>query len=152
MKYKTQIKGQCHCWNLKYTLSSNNKLSDFQWRICQCSFCTSHWANWASDPLWKLDIKIQDKDLVNKYQNRNSISDSISELTADFYVCKGCWVLTLSVSNINWNEYAVFNLNSSEHAKRFADNFINTDFEWESLEERLERREKNWIWDVLINK
>lgn len=150
MNYKTQIHWQCHCWNLQYTFYSNKNLDDFQWRKCKCSFCISHWANWLSDSDWKIEIQILDDSLVSKYQNKNSLSDKITRLTADFYVCKNCWVLTVAISNINWNNYSVFNLNSSEYSKLFADNFIKTNFDWEILDERLTRRSKNWTKNVIF--
>ncbi len=142
MKHKTKIQWQCHCWNIKYDFLTNLEIHEIVWRKCQCGLCLKHWANWTSDPNWKLEISIKNEENIKKYNFWYS--------TADFYFCKGCWVLAFAVSNIKWKDYSVLNLNSTANPRVDPKEFVNTNFDWESSEWRLERRKKNWIWEVLF--
>ena len=66
----------------------------------------------------------------------------------DNYVCGSCGVVPLVTSDIEGGLYAVVNVNTFEGIDRAELDESPTDFEGESTEGRLARRQRNWIPEV----
>ena len=87
-------------------------------------------------------MKISDASLIRKYVFGTG--------TAEFYVCARCGVLTFAASRIDGREYAVVNVNTFEDAADVTLISRATDFEGETVAQRLARRKRTWIPNVVI--
>jgi hypothetical protein len=81
-------------------------------------------------------LAIGDEDQLNRYR--------FGTKTADFHVCRTCGVMPITTSSIASTRYAVLNIqtfNSVDHGR-----FVHrtTDFEGETIESRLARRQQTW--------
>ena len=136
------IKGQCHCGNLAFELAWEGDPPEIPARACGCSFCTKHGGIWTSNPRARLAVAIADPTLVSKYQHGTR--------TATFYVCSRCGTVPLVTSEIANRLYAVVNVNTLENVEPSWLRRAAADFEGETVESRLARRQHNWIPDVHI--
>ena len=139
-----EIKGQCHCENITYTFHWPGDERSIPVRACSCSFCTMHGGVYTSHREGELHAKIQDDRLLNRYRFGTS--------TADFYICARCGVVPFVVSEINDHQYAVVNVNTFTNVDRAIFQKAVTDFDGETTENRLERRERTWIPSVAIDR
>ena len=135
------INGRCHCGNIEIEFTHSHQ--DIAVRACSCDFCLMHGGVYTSDPNGSLRINIQDNSLVNKYRFGTG--------TADFYICSRCGVVPAITSMIGSNLYAVVNVNAFQDIDTSGFAKAITDFEGEATVERLNRRTRNWIPDVMIN-
>ena len=110
-------------------------------RTCGCTFCRKHAASWTSRQDWELNARLLDASLVSKYRFGTN--------TAEFYICSSCGVVPFAVCDIRDRRYAVVNVNT------FTDNVTlvpsSTDFDSEEIDDRIDRREHNWISNVQIS-
>ena len=136
------IKGQCHCGNIAFELAWDADPPEIPARACGCSFCTKHGGVWTSNPRARLAVAIADPALVSKYQHGTG--------TATFYVCSRCGTVPLVTSEIANRLYAVVNVNTLENIEPSWLRRAAADFEGETVESRLARRQRNWIPDVDI--
>ena len=136
------IDGKCHCGNITFTLEWAGSSAELQARACGCSFCTKHGGVWTSDPKSVLSVTVRDAALVSKYV--------FGTKTATFHVCSRCGGVPLVTSAIDDRLYAVVNVNVMENVDRSKFRRASSDFEGESIESRLARRQRNWIADVRI--
>lgn len=144
MKNKNSFKGSCHCGNVSYDFVTSQNIPDLGIRKCDCSFCTKQGNRYISDPEGELRISYANSDLVQRY--------AFGTKSADFLVCKTCGVVSIAVSEIGGNEYGIVNVNTLENAEHFSRHSKMMSYDDESLEERLERRKKNWIGKVVYTK
>jgi len=68
--------------------------------------------------------------------------------TADFHICTRCGVVPVVTSEIDGKLYAVVNVNTFENVDPSLLRRSSATLDEESGEERLERRQRNWIADV----
>ena len=69
--------------------------------------------------------------------------------TSDFITCKKCGVLSIAVCEVGNSTKAVLNIKSMlEHD--FSSDPVQTNFDNEGVEGRLERRNKNWTGKVVF--
>jgi hypothetical protein len=101
-----------------------------------------HGAVYTSHPDGRLHARIHDPATVNRYH--------FGQKTADFFVCSGCGVILFATSVIDGNEYAVINVNTFENVDRSELTSSVTNFNGESVGDRLARRKRNWTPDVTI--
>jgi hypothetical protein len=137
------IVGGCHCKNIVFELEWPGATPDIVARACGCSFCVKHGGVWTSNPGAKLSVTVRDAEVVSKY--------AFGTQTATFHVCSRCGAVPIVTSEIASRLYGVVNVNTfdkfdSARLRRQA-----ADFEGEELEERLARRQRNWIADVRIS-
>ncbi|WP_270933506.1 hypothetical protein [Falsiroseomonas oryzae] len=64
--------------------------------------------------------------------------------TADFHVCLGCVAMPAVICSIDGSRYAVVNASTFDGVERSDLIEAATDFEGETTEARLERRQRNW--------
>ncbi len=112
-------------------------------RRCGCSFCVRHNASYTSHPEARLSVQIADEELVSRYL--------FGTRTAEFHVCARCGVVPFVTSNIDGHEYAVVNVNAFENTSALKLRSSVSDFEAETLADRLQRRKRTWIQDVSIS-
>lgn len=131
------IHGGCHCGNIRFTLRWPETEGAIAVRACSCSFCVKHGGVYTSHPEAGLDVEIADPARVERYR--------FGTETADFHVCRSCGVVPVVTSTIEGRLYAVVNVNSFEDVDRSELVPSVADFDGETTESRLARRQRNWI-------
>jgi len=137
------ITGGCHCENIRFSLEWPASTREIATRTCGCTFCRKHGGTWTSHRDAKLNAQAKDNALVSKYR--------FGTETADFYICKRCGVAPFVVSRIDNNSYAVVNTNSFDPSDAYTFSNMSTDFDGEGTDDRLNRRQRNWIQRVDIS-
>ena len=135
-----RIDGACHCGNIRFAFFRPGAERTIPVRACGCSFCRKHGGVYTSHPQGRLEVAIADESDVQRYR--------FGTETADFLVCRRCGVVPLVASEIEGRLYAVVNVNSFEGIDRSELDQSPTDFEGETTESRLARRQRNWIPQV----
>jgi hypothetical protein len=88
-------------------------------------------------------LVIGDEDQLNRYR--------FGTKTTDFHVCRACGVMPITTCSIASTRYAVVNIqtfNGVDHGR-----FVHraTDFEGETIENRLARRQQTWTPEAMIS-
>lgn len=131
------IAGSCHCGNIALALRWPGNPAEIPARACDCSFCTRHGGIWTSAPDAELDVTVRDPALVTRY--------AFGTRTADFHVCSRCGVVPLVTCSIGGRLFAVVNVNTLEDRVRTRARTAPARFEGEAVDDRLARRQRNWI-------
>ncbi len=139
---KRPIAGRCHCGNIAFTFFWPGSGPVIPVRACGCSFCRKHGGVYTSHPQGRLEVKIADDSLIERYR--------FGHETADFHVCRRCGVVPVITSEIEGRTYAVVNVNAFEGVDRSELAEAAADFEGEDPGGRLARRQGNWIPEVEI--
>jgi hypothetical protein len=134
------ISGGCHCGNIKFSLRWEPEPAQIPARACTCSFCTKHGGVWTSCPTGSLKVTVADRSLVSKY--------AFGTKTADFHVCSRCGVVPVVTSGIGGRVYAVVSVNAFEGVDAALLSRASASFDGEGRDDRLSRRQRNWIPDV----
>ena len=135
-----ELRGSCHCGNVEFTLFTEISAGDLVARRCSCSMCRRHGASYISDPGARLVLRYGDPSLLSVYR--------LGHGTAQWIICSRCGVLTAVLCEIDDRLRAVVRVQSMVgHAFPVE---VPTDFEAESIAERLERRARNWIGTVEV--
>ena len=137
-----QVKGQCHCGNIRYELEWPDDGGEIPVRECSCTFCVKHGGVWTSHREAAVAVSIHDDAIASKY--------SFGTKTATFHVCARCGAVPLVTSEIEGHVYAVVNVNTfhgvdRQGAGRLSFSRASTNFDGEDISDRLERRKRNWI-------
>lgn len=140
----TTIRGGCHCGNIGFELQWPESQTEIGIRKCGCTFCQKHGGAWTSHPDARLAAGIGDPSQVSKYRFGTG--------TADFYVCSTCGVTPFVLSEIDDRLYAVVSVNAFGDVGGFSFSETSTDFEGEDTGSRLDRRKRNWISRVRIDR
>lgn len=136
------LRGSCHCGNVEFTLFTEKSADDFTPRRCSCSMCRRHGASYISDPDARLTLRYRDPALLSVYRFGHG--------TAQWIICSNCGVLTAVLCKIDDRLRAVVRVQSMvDHTFRARE--TPTDFEGESVAERLERRARTWIGSVAVS-
>lgn len=139
--YSNTLEGKCHCGNIHFTFGTNKAIEEFIPRACSCDLCKQHGAVYVSDPDGHVSLHFENKDQVTFYR--------FGHKTSDFIICKECGVLMMALCEVGGSVRAVINKTPMLN-HNFPTEQIRTDFESESPEERLARRQKNWTGSVEI--
>jgi hypothetical protein len=136
------LKGSCHCGNVEFTLLTQESEQSLAPRRCGCSMCRRHGASWISDPEARLELRYRDRSHLSVYQ--------FGHATSRWMVCARCGVLTAAICRIDGRLRAVVRSQAMiDHV--FSASELPTDFEGESVENRLARRARTWIGSVTIH-
>lgn len=139
----TTYHGGCHCGVIRYAITTSKTENPLTPRMCNCTFCQRHGVFGISDPDGKLRVEISDRDAINRY--------SFGHKTAEFLICKVCGVAPVVLSTIDDQLYSVLNGRTVDQPWPFnLAEVPEMDFEAENREERLIRRKRNWIADVVL--
>ena len=131
-----RIHGSCHCGNIRVTLDWPDPVPTIRARACGCGLCTKHRAVWTSHPDGHFDLWITDDSQVTQYR--------FGTKTADFHICLICGVIPVVTCTIGGTQYGVINVNTFDDVDRSQLVETATDFEGETTENRLARRQENW--------
>jgi hypothetical protein len=134
------ITGSCHCGNLTYTLDWAPDPTEIPARACTCTFCSKHGGVWTSCPAGRLRVSVKDPAQVARY--------AFGTETADFHVCRQCGVVPLVSSHIDGRDYAVVNVNTFDNVDPALLRHASANLDGESVDDRLARRQRNWIGSV----
>jgi hypothetical protein len=137
-----RFSGGCHCGNLGFELVWPLDGDELAARACGCSFCTKHRGAYASHPEARLEVVVRDPDLVSRYRFGTG--------TAEFWVCARCGVVPVVTSTIDQITYAVVNVNTFAEADPVTFRTAVTTYDDENAQERLDRRRRTWIRDVVV--
>ena len=136
------IRGKCHCGNIEYRLLWPDSEKALAVRACGCTFCRKHGGVYTSHPDAQLSARIDNAALLNKY--------AFGTQTAEFFVCTRCGTVPFVTSTIDGAQFAVVNVNTFENVDSAELESSQTDFDGESVDERLGRRKRNWIPRVAV--
>jgi hypothetical protein len=136
------IGGKCHCGNITYQLEWPVADKVIAVRACGCTFCTRHGGVYTSHPDATLSARVADEGHVNRY--------AFGTETAEFYICTHCGAVPFVISTIDGTQYAVVNVNTFENVDPSELDASASDFDGESVADRLARRKRNWIGRVRI--
>ena len=134
-----ELRGSCHCGNLRYTLAWPGEPAAIPARACTCSFCTRHGAVWTAHPDAALAIEVADSAAVSHY--------AFETKTAEFLVCTRCGVVPVCTSRIDGRDHAVVNVNTFDDPS-VAIEQVPASFDGEDEASRLQRRKQRWIGSV----
>ncbi len=137
-----EISGRCHCGNISYDFLSPLAKTELPLRSCDCSFCTRQGALYTSHPQGKLRVRINAADSVHYYRYGSE--------TAEVLLCTVCGVFPLITCDIDEHLYAVLNANSINGLHIERDRLKQIPHVPHSPEEMLQKRQENWIGDVVI--
>lgn len=137
-----EITGQCHCENIRYEFLWPLNEGLIPVRACGCTFCQKHGGVYTSHPQGELLVQIDDRERLNRYR--------FGTRTAEFFICTNCGVVPFVTSTLDDRLYAVVNVNTFENVTAAEMQAAATDFDDESLDQRLDRRQRNWIPHVDI--
>lgn len=137
-----EIDGSCHCGNIRFVLRWPGVDKEMPVRKCGCTFCQKHAGAWTSHRNATLTVNIVTPSMVKQYR--------FGTKTADFYVCSTCGVVPFVLSEIDATTYAVVNVHSlhDSDCPMFSESVTN--FDGENQDARLNRRQQNWIPNVII--
>ena len=135
-----RIEGGCHCGNIRFEFELPEPDGAIAVRACGCSFCQRHGGVYTSHPAGKLAARIADVSETERYR--------FGTATADFHICRACGVVPFVTSEIDGALYAVVNVNSFEGDDELESS--PSDFDGETVDSRLVRRQRNWIPEVTI--
>jgi hypothetical protein len=130
------IVGRCHCGNIEYGFRLPLSDGPIPVRACGCSFCRKHQGVWTSRPDGSVTMRLRSDERVNRYR--------FGTRTAEFFVCIECGVVPIVCATIDGIVYAVVNVNTFETGAPHELVSSATNFDGESLDQRLSRRRRNW--------
>lgn len=134
-----ELRGGCHCGNLRYVLEWPGAPAAFPGRACTCGFCTRHGAVWTAHPDAVLTVEVADATALSRY--------AFETKTAEFLVCTRCGVVPVCTSRIEGRDHAVVNVNTfDDPALRIEQAPVS--FDGEAAADRLARRQQRWIGTV----
>jgi hypothetical protein len=136
------IEGGCHCGTIRYRFELPDIGGTIPVRACSCSFCLKHGGVYTSHPKGRLDVEVTDASRVEPYQ--------FGTKTAEFHICRTCGVVPMVTSDIAGTTYAVVNVNTFENIAPEELSSSPSDFDGETTDNRLTRRQRNWIGRVTI--
>jgi hypothetical protein len=129
--------GGCHCGNIRVRLRLSKPPQDTPLRACACAFCRAHQTRTVADPDGLFELSAEDRALVENYR--------FGSRTADYIVCRRCGVYVAAVCETSAGTRAVVNTNCLIDRASFSRVPDVTDYEGETVEERLSRRATKWM-------
>lgn len=127
---------------MHFELHTNKDETNLVPRTCQCPLCKRHGASWISDPEGEAHIHYKDKENVSFYR--------FGTKTADFMTCKKCGVLMVAVCEIEDRKRCVLNIKAMQ-GYQFTSEPVLTNFDGENVDNRLERRGRNWTGKTVLH-
>jgi hypothetical protein len=136
-----KVIGGCHCGNLSYVAELPMAPATYTPRACDCDFCVSHGASYASDSKGRLTIRVKSDSKVSKYR--------MGSRMADFLICKNCGVLTNVCYEENGTLYGSINVRSTKDFASFGDAHL-AHLVGLNDQQRVDRWKQYWFPDVTI--
>jgi hypothetical protein len=136
------IPGRCHCGNISFTLNWTPEPTRIPARACTCSFCIKHGGVWTSCQAGKLVVRVRDAAQANRYM--------FGTRTAQFHICAVCGVVPVVTSQIDGRLYGVVSVHAFVGVDPALLQHASASFDGEPEGDRLARRARNWIADVVF--
>jgi len=136
------ITGSCHCRNLSFILDWKPAPTEIPARACGCSFCVKHGGVWTSCRTGRLRITVMRPERVTPYE--------FGTRTAQFHVCMDCGIVPVVTSQIAGRVYAVVSVNAFDNVDAAMLRRSPASFDGENEGDRLKRRQRHWIGDVVF--
>ena len=136
------IRGACHCGNLRFDLAWPDAAARIPARACTCTFCRKHGATWTSHPEARLHVHIEAPAHIERY--------AFGTQTADFHVCSACGATPVVTSTIDGAVYAVVSVNAFDNVGPELLRRGPVSFDGEGTGDRLARRQRHWIAQVVF--
>ena len=137
-----KVEGGCHCGNIRFRLWWPDEKGAIPARACGCSFCRPRRARYTSHSAARLEAKVVDESRLSRYR--------FGTATAEFFVCRRCGGMAFAISEIEGRLHAVVNVLTFDDAETMEFDVSSTDFDGEDIDQRLSRRSRNWIPDVIV--
>jgi hypothetical protein len=138
----SKLHGSCHCAHVSFELTWRDDATAICARRCGCTFCLKHGGVWTSNPAGALAVRIARPAELSRY--------AFGTGTAEFLVCAHCGAVPLVTSRIDERVYAVVNVNTLDGMDAARIDIAPASFDGEDVGDRLARRQRNWIPDVVI--
>ncbi|PBB27523.1 aldehyde-activating protein [Mesorhizobium sp. WSM4307] len=129
--------GGCHCGNIRLRFSTNIDPSQIEVRACQCSFCTKHGSRAVADPDGRLTVLIKDEAQLHRYR--------FGLRTADYLICRDCGVYVAAITTDDGDSRAIAIVNALDDRLKFSREPVAVDYDAESRESRIARRQVRWM-------
>jgi len=142
MGYDHQVRGGCHCGNIRLTYHSPVPPPEMPVRRCDCSFCQKQGACYTSHPDGRLEVEVLEPLQVRQYR--------FGTLTAAAWICTKCGGFPFFSSEIDGRVYAVLNVNTLEDFDYNRMTVPTLSLSEEPVEKRLDRRRRAWIGQVVL--
>ena len=139
---REELSGSCHCRNIRYRYGSPVPEAEIAARACSCSFCARHGAAYTSHVEGSLQVVVDDPSLLLRYRFGTG--------SADFFVCARCGIVVLATSDIDGTLHGVINVRTLPRGALLARRARATNFDGETVAERLQRRRRTWIPKVEV--
>jgi hypothetical protein len=133
--------GACGCGAVTFTYRCPKPLAELQARACQCEYCRPRRQAYVGDPDGSLRVRVRDQRYL--YAHRFGTG------TADFIHCAVCNHQVFVRSEIEGHTYALVCVEALQDHPQLGSHEP-VDFEGESVEERLRRRARSWIGELVI--
>jgi hypothetical protein len=137
------LTGGCHCGALHLIFETPTPPSDLPMRICTCSFCSKQGARYVSDPAGRAIIAVGNADALHRYR--------FGTQTAEILSCKTCGTYLAAITTVDGALYAVINVNALDDRAPFDRTPDVTNFEFQTAEQRGERRQSKWTPATLVS-
>ena len=131
-----QVIGACHCGAVGYAYRTLVLPRDWTVRACQCSFCRAHGALTTSDPSGSVEFFEHTAGELNRYR--------FARRTADFLLCCNCGVYLGAVIDTAHGRFGIINVNALKSRPAGLKAAVVADYEGESADQRIARREQRW--------
>ncbi|AEH90080.1 glutathione-dependent formaldehyde-activating GFA [Mesorhizobium opportunistum WSM2075] len=129
--------GGCHCGNIRLRFSTDLDPSQIEVRACQCAFCIKHGSRAVADPLGQLIVSVEDHARLHRYR--------FGLRTADYLICRDCGVYVAAVTTDGGDARAIVIVNALDDRLRFSREPAAMDYDAESRQERIARRQARWM-------
>jgi hypothetical protein len=130
------FEGRCHCRALSYVYSTEIAVAEWTVRSCQCSFCRLHGTACVSDPAGALSFAADYPDSIGRYR--------FAHKTTDFLICRRCGAYLGAIISTPSGRYGIANVNALIAIPAKLPLPSTSDYDGESSDARIQRREANW--------
>lgn len=131
-----ELKGGCHCGNIRVAYRTAVAPADATVRACQCSFCRKHATRAVSDPAGALAIAVSDESLLSRYR--------FALHAADFLICRRCGVYVAALMPEGDGGYATLMVNVLDDHADYTQPPVPAEYGDEDEAGRRDRRRKVW--------
>jgi hypothetical protein len=135
------LTGGCYCGNIHLTMTLSREPSALDPRACDCDFCQKHGAEYVSDPLGSLHIRIKAEREVSRFRQGSDI--------AELLLCRTCGVLVAALYQDGEQLFGTVNVKVLDGRADFGAS-VTVSPKSLSPEEKTNRWQQVWFSDVRV--
>jgi hypothetical protein len=128
--------GSCHCGAIGFSYRASQSPPAWRLRACQCAFCRAHAALTTSDPAGAITFHEHRSGMLQRYR--------FGLRTADFLLCRSCGVYIGAEIAGEAGRFGIINVNALRPLPPGLSAPVSMDYDAESIEQRVARRETRW--------